>query len=150
MLVKGIKMKPADNLRMYRFPKMYNQYKLTKIEYSKIFKDTLNWITGFWEGEGSITRLNKISLRFTVAQRDITPLLFIKKILKAGHIVGKNSKKDIFSYELNGTGRVLALLETILPYIRSKFRKIKVKKMLLLLNKIERKANYYLELKKKD
>lgn len=132
------------NLKFYRFPKMIKQYERCKIKYSKLTKTDMNWFTGFWEGEGCIAHLSKFSLRFTLAQKDKTPLIFVKKLLKAGTILHKDTQKNTFySYELNGTGRVISLLKIMLPYMKSKKRITETKKTLKILDKIIKKSKYY-------
>lgn len=61
-------------------------------------EDELGWITGFYEGEGSVCCTNSSRkdkyLRVSIAQVDVAPLEFIKQRI-GGHIQYKTRALDI-------------------------------------------------------
>ena len=95
----------------------------------------LSWLTGFYEGEGNITTIGKFNnLQLSIAQKDKTPLLYIRKILKLGTI----TKQSIYyQYHLYKTGYVLALLKKMSKYMKSQKRIQKTYYSLKILNKIK-------------
>jgi hypothetical protein len=99
-------------------------------------KADLNWLAGFWEGEGWVSfsdhslsyykdKIYRRTAQFQVglAQNDRTPLDWVKTHFGGG--VYKNSG-NCFHWRGNGPiGR--KFLQTLLPYLRLTFRIDKVK-----------------------
>ncbi len=101
-----------------------------------ITKSDLNWLAGFWEGEGWVSfsarsrsyykdkiYSNSAQLQVGLAQNDRTPLDWVKKHFGGG--VYKNTGK-CFHWRGNGPiGR--NFLEKLLPFMRLTFRTTKIK-----------------------
>jgi hypothetical protein len=91
------------------------------------------WLTGFWEGEGSLSfhkrkgRKNSIDNRLSISQvSSRKPLDYIKKTLKVGNVYTtlRNGRKPEFSWEIAKRSIVIQILEKMLPHLR--FRKEEV------------------------
>ncbi len=95
----------------------------------------LNWLAGFWEGEGWVSFSNKsksyyknkvyrhtAQLQVGLAQNDRTPLDWVKDHFGGG--VYKNTGK---CYHWRGNGPIgRRFLESLIPYLRLNFRLEKV------------------------
>lgn len=120
-------------------------YHLNKQKLSYIFaKEQLTknipfliWFVGFWEGEGCIQRKNTTingkkyyNHTFTVAQKETDCLYKIKDIFKFGNIQSLGHKNVCSNWQTNNAGHILALIQSMLPYINSPRRLIQIQKVL--------------------
>ena len=90
------------------------------------------WLAGFWEGEGYIThrklKNNPSDNRMCIVQKDKSVLLYIKKILKTGHLYPHGV---CWSYRINKNMLSFLFVYKILPFIKSKKRINQLKKYIL-------------------
>jgi hypothetical protein len=112
--------------------KIYKDYIKYKKFLNSINSNQIAWLTGFWEGEGYIKKFNKISIRFSLSQKDKPPIIYIKRFLKIGNI----SYNKIYTFSIYKTGYSLALIEKMLPFINSIKRKKEIKEVLKLKKRI--------------
>lgn len=70
-----------------QFKEFYNKYKIMFPNNKKIFKDWLNWLIGFSEGDGSFIIDNRNNLQFVITQKDIKVLEMIKNTLGFGRVL---------------------------------------------------------------
>jgi len=122
---------------MTRMKKDYLQYK----KYLKTINPViLGWIVGFWEGEGCIEihKNTKYNCMITIAQKELTSLYRVQKILKAG-TVSKIRYKNINMgrYGLYTSGKILALIEIFLKNITGRGRIQQLRKIYNNLKKIK-------------
>jgi len=123
--------------RKYCFPcgrkansrKDYFKYKQI---FNKLSKTATAWLTGFYEGEGNVGIAHQKLQHLQITQKEKIPLIFIKKILGVGHIRLETQKRKyyIYRYVISRTGIVIALLETMIPFMKSNIR-IKKSKSLI-------------------
>jgi hypothetical protein len=108
---------------LYRSIPTYKKFK----QYLKgVSRDFLIWFTGFWEGEGCITRrYNNRSYSINVSQNNKSIMLEIKRNLKIGKIYSSKLKSGNLHYHfiIANLGATLALAETILSFTKIEKRK---------------------------
>lgn len=109
---------------------------------AEMIQSQLAWITGFYEGEGSTgcwgqTHSKWYTLCLTIAQRDKSPLTYIKNVLHFGSInrvpANGNTRR---SYRFRCAARKAEwLLKAMLPFMKSEY---KIKQAKQALNKYSR------------
>lgn len=112
----------------------YKQYLKTFKLLKNFSKNFILWFTGFWEGEGclcSYIKKNKyITFKFMVSQNDLLFLKRLKNKFKLGNIYERHGFGNCYNWEISGTGRILAIIKHIFPYIQLKHRKQQISKFL--------------------
>ena len=111
------------------------------------------WLAGFWEGEGSLTKVNKkwdMTNRYVlrISQKQISVLESIQHYLGKGYIYGERprinshspSGMSIPTFYITRTDDVLYVLDKIIPYLT--FRKEYVQERFNLL-KYHRENNFH-------
>jgi len=106
----------------------------------------LNWLAGFWEGEGYFTiRRDKGGwhhCRFGIAQTDTAPLKEISEKLGVGYVrLSEKRRKPNYSdkwvWEVGNRVEIIKVAELLLPYLR--FRKFEVEDKLRKVKELQAK-----------
>jgi hypothetical protein len=92
------------------------------------------WIAGFWEGEGSCGFYSSYSRGYKVghltahiAQKDMTPLVYIQKAVSAGSVKRYQNKTGRWYYLWQLTARKAeSFLRCLLPYIKTRRRRTQI------------------------
>lgn len=93
--------------------------------------DFFKWFVGFWEGEGYIQcDYQDRKYTFMVAQKDTEIFKEIRYLLRMGRITNPTPRNVCSTYILCEAGKILALCESMYPYIRLDKRKREVRKFL--------------------
>ena len=106
-----------------------------QIKFNNLDKTFVAWLTGFYEGEGSLTTVNNRTVHnLRITQKEKKPLTYIIKHLKCGHLLLEQRASEYYIYRYNITkiGIISALLTVILPFMKSD---LKIKKAKLFLKK---------------
>jgi len=119
-------------LQCSRKRKVVFDYLKFKKKFNKIPRVFLAWLTGFYEGEGNVGISDNYLRHLQITQKEKEPLLIIKRHLKIGHIRKETNKRKYYVHRfvISRRGIIIALLETMLPFMKSKLR-IKKSKYLL-------------------
>jgi len=121
--------------------RMYKDYKIFKKYLNSLSLTFIGWLVGFWEGEGYIEKHKNTNYNyvFTIAQKDPSPLEFIKEKLKIGTVRGVGmGKLKTYRYDLYSSGKILALLDYFTKLMRSNKRINQVKNIYKNLNTIKK------------
>jgi hypothetical protein len=130
--------KPERCSSCNRFFHIKNSYNKTKKTLLKNFK-FLIWFVGFWEGEGNIKIykrkyktghvINRIyeGYKLSVAQKETSCLLLIKNKFKCGGVYGLGKKNVCSNWATDNLGEIIALIEFMLPLIKSPRRRKQIK-----------------------
>lgn len=119
----------------YNKAKIEKDYQNFKIKFNNLDKIFLAWLTGFYEGEGSLTTVkNRTIHNLRITQKERKPLEYIIKHLKTGHILlERGTYRDyIYRYNITKIGIIASLLTVLLPFMQSN---LKIKKAKLFLKK---------------
>jgi hypothetical protein len=100
--------------------KDYNKYKKYLDKVSDIF---IAWLTGFYEGEGNLGFFKDRLQYLAITQKEKNPLIKIKNNLKIGNVnYSRTPKSGVNKWAVSRQGYIIALLERMLPYMKSKNR----------------------------
>ena len=103
------------------------KYLKTKKRLSYISKDFMIWFTGFWEGEGCLISTNKW-YNLTISQKDKGIMQLIQNTFRFGQAKKYSNSQSNHTWNLYSCGEILALIESIQPYIKLIHRKKQITK----------------------
>ena len=100
-----------------------NDYRNFKKKFSSLATVFIAWLTGFYEGEGSLTDIKgKRTHNLRITQKEKKPLTIIMKFLKCGHLLLEQRKNYVYRYNITKIGIIAALLTTLLPFMKSRIK----------------------------